>query len=375
MESFLREYRWVLNLGLIAVAAFLLATILNRVVASQIAPMTVPKTPSWTVSQPDKQASEAVNRADIKRWDDALSERCPFGCGQQADEPKTCPGGCEEGEVCQEGVCVPTEPQQEQQVGSDVPVESDINVKLLGCMVADNSEYSLALMQDGESQQTFVVSVGDQLPGGARIVRITRDRVFLKRNGQTEYVRLDKTIGGDPSPVSIKPSRRSAPSPAANSGGSAGGSARAPEPKARNLGAALRDLRNAADSENDGSGSTGNDQGNGLARQVDENRYELNRQKLEETLADPEKIARQGRMVDNYGRDGNRGVKMVGVSPGGLYSELGMQTGDVVTAINGEPVNNKRDARELLERLQGGGGVSVTIQRNGRTIERQYQSE
>ncbi|GEM_PF-1596668 len=362
MESFLRQYRWALHLGVITIAAFLIASIVNRVVASQLAPFTVPKTPDWTSSQ--QQTSKPSNRittADIRDWDKTISGRCLFGCADAEESDKECPGGCDEGESCEDGVCVPEEPTGGRGSRSDVPVPSDLDIKLLGSMVADNPQYSMALMQDGQSSQTFVVSVGDVLPSGASIARITRDRVFLRPKGSEalEFIRLDKTISGNPSPVSVGPDRAS-PGPRPST---------AREP--RDLNAALRDLRRAAKSDA-ASENEGDDDG-GLAQKVDDNNYQVSRDKVSKALENPRNLIRQARMVPNNTPDGTNGLKMAGVSPNGFFDELGFQTGDVLLEVNGKKLSSRSDASALISEMGGNqDSVTVKVQRNGETVERNY---
>jgi general secretion pathway protein C len=360
MESFLRQYRWALHLGVITVAAFLIASIVNRVVASQLAPFTVPKTPEWTsTQQPSSEPSNRVTTADIRDWDKAISDRCLFGCANAEDEEKECPGGCDEGESCKDGVCVPDEPTSGQGQGSDVPTPSDLNITLLGSMVADNPQYSMALMQDGKSSQTFVVSVGDVLPSGATITRITRDRIFLRPEGSEslEFIRLDKTISGNPSPVSVRSKGRSTgPGPATR------------EP--RDLNAALRDLRRAAKADSSEKEDEGN---NPLARRTDGNNYAVSRKKVSKALENPRNLVRQARMVPNYTSDGAQGLKMAGVSPNGFFDKLGFKTGDVLLEVNGKKLKSRSDASALIQEMRGNeDSVTVKVQRDGETVERNY---
>jgi S1-C subfamily serine protease len=71
------------------------------------------------------------------------------------------------------------------------------------------------------------------------------------------------------------------------------------------------------------------------------------------------------------------GVPLVQVTPGGPAAKAGLQpftrgreggivAGDVITAINGEPVKSLDDLLTVLERLQPGDAATVTLSRAGK---------
>ena len=64
------------------------------------------------------------------------------------------------------------------------------------------------------------------------------------------------------------------------------------------------------------------------------------------------------------------GTKVTGITinPGGtsdMFLQAGLQPGDVVTAVNGQPVNS---IETVASQLAGGGPVSLQVERAGRTI-------
>ena len=350
MDSLFRKYQWVLHLVGIAVAMFLVADIVNHVVASRLAPLTVSKLPDISTQknrQPDQPTGPQSNP---DQWTRALTARCLFGCADQPAEKKSCPGGCPEGKECQEGVCVPTGDQSEE--GSpDVPIESDLNVKLMGCMVADQSDYSLAMIQDGESQETYVVSVGDYLPGEAEVVRIERDRIYIRRNGQLEFIQLEQTIGGDPSPVSIN---RISGSPASNQRVAA-------------------QIQKQAERAAGRPRQTGGESGGSLVQQRNDNEYVLSRRELERTLENPEKVINDAQMIKNFKGEEKSGLRIVGVTPDGIFSGLGFETNDVIRSINGKKVDNPADAKRMFKELRDSDSLDVRVERNGETLEKRFE--
>lgn len=345
MDKWLRKYQWALNLVAIALAVGLVASVTNRIVAAEfLAPLTVPKLPPYRTETQSGDADATSTSADPERWDQSLASLCLFGCAESTEETeKECPGGCAEGERCEEGVCVPVEGEESGGQQSDIPVESDLNVKLMGCMVADNPDYSMAMVQDGESQETFVVGPGDYLPEDAEVLEVKRDRIFIRRDGQLEYIRLEKTIGGDPKPVSVGPSGRGSRS------GAASGS-------------------NAPNGD-------GNTRDKKLVESSSGDDYVVSKETIDEKLEDPKDLVDDVRVLPNYEDGQRKGIKLVGVTPDGLYSEIGLESGDVLHEVGGEKLNSQKDIQQLIQRFKSRDSLSVVLERDGKKIEKNYRIE
>ncbi|QDG50108.1 PDZ domain-containing protein [Persicimonas caeni] len=338
MENFLRKYGWTVALALIAIGAFLLALMTNNIVASQLAPLTVPKLPDMSAKQADEPAKRQPTRRRGQNWDRTIASLCLFGCPDTTPKDE-CEGGCPDGQECQAGQCVPAEDQPP--VDSDVPVLSDLNMKLMGAMVADNPEYSMALIRDDNSSETLVLSPGDLVTNGAELVEIRRDRVILKRNGRLEYIRMDKTIGGDPSATTASTlDRTPRPTPIKQ------------PPRTRRA-------------------STRGSAGDSI-KSVGRDKFEVDRNAINKQIEDKQDLARQGRVVPNYKNGKRDGLKLVGISPNSVYSKLGIQSGDVIHSVNGKEINTSQEAMELFERMRDSGDVTVEIERRGQKRKLNY---
>jgi C-terminal processing protease CtpA/Prc len=106
---------------------------------------------------------------------------------------------------------------------------------------------------------------------------------------------------------------------------------------------------------------------------------ELSRHKLPR-VATIERIIRSGRgpmLGITIGSDEDdqpvEGVTILGVSPGGAAEEAGLRAGDVITAVNGEPLTADNDSKaneKLLDFMQGveeGDELDVEYLRNGKS--------
>ncbi|MBA2664204.1 MAG: PDZ domain-containing protein [Bradymonadaceae bacterium] len=344
MENFFRKYNWAVYLGLIGFGSLLLALIANNFLASQLAPYTVPELPSLGKSG-GPVIDEGLAKAD---WSSEIAGRCLFGCIAPVVE-LGCPDGCAEGEDCQNGICVGAPMVSEPMIVSDVPVQSDLNVKLLGCMVARQPQWSMALLMDNRTQQTHVTRVGDIIPEDAEILEIHRDRVILRRNSRLEFIRMENTLGGNPSP-----------------------NARVPITGADPQAAAQRVQRSQQPSiaAQNGAG-VGAGAGNAV-QQVSENKYTVNRAAIDQELSNPEALARQARIMPNY-KDGEKaGLRLVGISPNSVYSQLGIRSGDVIHSVNGVPLDNQRKAMEMLEQMRREKNVTIEVERRGKKEKIEY---
>jgi general secretion pathway protein C len=339
MENIFRKYGWAMRLGLIAVACFLLAMGINAFVASKLAPYTVPTLPDLTASKdsgaPNKGAVKnprAVNRVKT------IAGRCYFGCVEPEEaEAKECKEPCAEGEKCVEGVCVPEQPVSEQ-VSGDLPVESDLNVKLVGVMVSNKPQWSTALIQEPASKQAYVARPEDMILGEATLLEVKRDRIIIERNGRREYIRLQNTITGNPSPNKITPRVTSAPSTAA------------PPSTAR-----------PSDEEQAKAKAVGPS-----VQQVSKGAFRVDRSALDEKLQDRASLAKDATIIPNYKNGKKAGLKLMNIQSSSVYNQIGLQNGDVIRSVNGEEIKSQAHAMELFEKFRKADVVRLELERNGK---------
>lgn len=349
MESILQKWGWIGHLLMIALVAVLMASAVNHTIAVYLAPYTVPEVPELArASTPSKKPARAPRARSLTR---PIVERCLFGCPEEAPPPEECPDGCAEGEVCQAGECVPG---SEEEVPSELPIASDLNVKLMGAMVADDPEFSIALFSDTSAKATYILGIGDQLLGQAEIIDIRRDRVIVRRNNRLEFVQLEASLLGAPTLTNTvarpvpkpTPAVTSRPTPAAK-----GDEAGDEEPKSR---AAAQRARTGVQKVGDGE-------------------FELDRNVMQQKLDDPEAMARGAKVIPNYENGQKKGIKLVGVRGDSVYSQLGIESGDVVTAINGTKIKNQAHALELLQSLRSAKEASIEVERRGSTTQLKYR--
>ena len=210
---------------------------------------------------------------------------------------------------------------QERTERIDAP-ETRLNLQLRGVFFSPNSERAQAIIASrGRGAQQY--RVGDSLAGGGSIEAIYEDRVILRRQGSYETlslpgdrVPLDRTLGDlDP-------------------GAGNGAPARADDDRAGEPGADA-----AADDE-----------------------LEQYRRQLAE---DPRQLSQMMNLQPATGDGGD----MIGVevSPGQderIMELLGLETGDIVTAIDGNELDSPGRAFQAMQGLEGS-SVELRVLRDG----------
>jgi general secretion pathway protein C len=186
---------------------------------------------------------------------------------------------------------------------------SSMPLVLAGVLATDNPTQGMAII--GESAQAAkVVLVGQQVPGGAQLHSVYSDRAIIDRGGVLESVFLPRRTGG---PV-VMPSM---PPPVAAGDGNE---------------AALDRMRKLVSDDP------------GLISQV----------------MRPQPVFAGGEM---------KGFRVYPGANRQAFARMGLRPGDMVTAINGTPLNDKDRAQEIFGTLASSTEARVTITRNGRQQE------
>ena len=85
----------------------------------------------------------------------------------------------------------------------------------------------------------------------------------------------------------------------------------------------------------------------------------------EEFRNEPMKIFEHVRFVPVRSREGLKGYRVLPQKNRELYNKLGIRPSDLVTAVNGVPLNNTQEAMKLMQTLQDAQSLQVDIVRGG----------
>ena len=190
--------------------------------------------------------------------------------------------------------------------------ETKLNLALKGVLAANPMSRASAIIAKGKSGKEEIFSVGDKMPGGILVKEIHPEYVVLERNGLLETLKLQKVsgIGG------LGLSNNGRPS----------SSARANSPAA-----ALKEIR-----------------GDILKNPTSFGDYAL-----------PVVVKENGKQV---------GYRLQPQKKGKLLAELGIQSNDVITTINGVKLDNPKNGIVALRKLSSAKQLIIVVKRNGAEI-------
>lgn len=199
------------------------------------------------------------------------------------------------------------------------PVPSQLPLKLEGTLVHANPKRSVATVTLKTKNEARAFMVDHDIEGMARVVRIERRKLVFRNmnNNRLEYIDIPKD-----SAVTF-----GMKAPQASAGG-------------------------------------GED-----VMKADDFNYTMRRADIAKYTADLGSILQQARMVPNIvpGSGGRvDGFRFVAIQPNSIYEKLGFKSMDVIKKVNGEEVNSPTKAMELYNALKSGNRISLTIERNGR---------
>lgn len=196
------------------------------------------------------------------------------------------------------------------------PVEdSDLNVVLLGTAVGPPGD-TFAVIEDLESREQGLYQVGDTVQEDAEIVKVSRCRVVLSREGSREAL---ECIEPDERPP--RPSRR-----------------------------VVRHTQRG--------------QGGGI-RQVAKNRYWIDEERVASALANMNRLMTQIRVVPNLRGGSNQGWKVFAIRPNSIFAQIGLKNGDVIQRINGRELRTPTKAFEAFQDLRSARHLEVDVIRRG----------
>lgn len=200
------------------------------------------------------------------------------------------------------------------------PVRTTLPLTLLGVIVTTDPTKSVASIEDKGSNSVLAVREGEPLGTSATIQKIETTRViFMNNNSQRrEFVELPQD--------QILATRRAAPAKPTS----------------------------------------------GI--QQSGNRFNIDRKIVDEAIS-PEKMGQtltEARCVPHQegGRPG--GYQCFQIVPGSIYDKLGMKDNDVITSINGQPLDDPSKIFAFLNGLKGAKNIRIDLKRGGRDTTLEY---
>jgi len=204
---------------------------------------------------------------------------------------------------------------------SSEPVRTSLHAQLLATVVANKPEWSIATLRDLNLNQDDVYML-DDLFMNAKVLSIDQLRVILLNDGHREFLDLTPPSSGPPPP---KPMADATP---------AGGP-------------------------------------DGIKR-IDDRHFQIERSTVNNALGNLNDLAMQARIVPSFKNGQANGFKLFSIKPDSLYSQIGIQNGDVIQRINGLDINSPDKALEAYGKLKSANALDLSVERNGQTVSYHY---
>lgn len=227
---------------------------------------------------------------------------------------------------------VQPESEAEGEAGNEADL-ADIGVDLLGILVSSRPEWSLAMVR--AQGQMMMVRVGSLLLERVEVVAIASRYIVLRLGEKQKVVKLWAMKGAGQAPPGVAgPARPLTPT------GPPGG--------------------------------PGHDFARGV-KKVGPYEYHIERSMLEENLQDLTKLGMQARIIPNYVDGRYQGFRLVGIRPDSLYRAIGLESGDLVTRVNGQDIDTPNKAIQLFEELRTSPTIVLDLERRGQKVTMTYK--
>jgi general secretion pathway protein C len=319
LNLFFKKYAWTANLVLVFAAAWLCARMVNTVIGALIRPR-----PSIDLAlAPAQPAKPPPPRVGLD------AERLYYLIGLKPPPPPAAP---------KDAGAAPRKPQNcaDRNIA---PVKTPLRVQLVAGVVSDRPSQSIASITDLNTRETQVYGIGDTLLG-TRIMSIERLRDERDGTGAGFKVAAIVCNDGRKEYIDFEP-------------GDASAAVASYTPRA------------ATPGDDEAANADG-------VKKLADNRYEIKRTFIDNTLSNLNNVATQARIVPSFKNGVANGFKLFSIQPGSLYSAIGVENGDVIQRINGYEINSPDKALEVYQKLRESSHITIEIERNGQTIRKEY---
>jgi general secretion pathway protein C len=195
--------------------------------------------------------------------------------------------------------------------------ETKLNLTLKGVLATSPMEMASAIIAQGKNGKEDIYGIGDKMPGGVTIKEIYPEYVVLERSGRLETLKLQKVSGIDGFGSGDTSNLRSGSSSNSYSQGSPA--------------AALKDIRS-----------------NIMKNPTSFGEYAL-----------PVVVKENGKQI---------GYRLKPQQKGQMLSDLGIESDDVITQINGVKLDNQQNGISALRKLSTANNLNIVVKRNGAEI-------
>ncbi len=242
-----------------------------------------------------------------------------------------------------------------QESGPAPVVEADLNIKLIGTSLLSKSK-PYAIIEDPAGNETLY-QVGEDVPDAGKLVSVETNRAIIDRGGHRVAIEI---------PTSDLPE---VPPSQLGSGPAGPGAIRGP--LLRGLPAAMRHRLQrlgrtpAAAGDSDDNDDSDDNSSKIELKKLGPGKFEVSRAEVQQTMENPAQFFSQMRALPHFVNGKTDGFSISQVQPGSVFQQLGLQDGDLLTSIDGQPVTNPMQAMGLIQAVKTASAIDLTVNRGG----------
>ncbi|MCF8037201.1 MAG: PDZ domain-containing protein [Desulfobacteraceae bacterium] len=199
--------------------------------------------------------------------------------------------------------------------------KTELNLRLWGTITGTNGK-SYAVIEHKSKREQKLYQKGDTIDQ-ARIKMILRKKVVLSVNGKDEILELEELVD-----QSGRVSDR----------------------------------------------ASSDDRDTGISRRSQGGPVNIDREQISAAMQDVNNLMRQVRVRPYFDEDGSpAGIMLSGIRSNSIFEDMGLESGDIIKAINGRQIRSVEDAMQFYQNLKSASEVELQIQRSGSQQTIQYR--
>ncbi len=92
----------------------------------------------------------------------------------------------------------------------------------------------------------------------------------------------------------------------------------------------------------------------------------LKRSQIQAAVDDVNTLMKQVRIRPHFTDGKPDGLRLTGIRPNSIFRNMGLRSGDIITGVNGKPIESVDDALKFYQSLQSSSNVQLQLKRRGR---------
>jgi len=101
----------------------------------------------------------------------------------------------------------------------------------------------------------------------------------------------------------------------------------------------------------------------------------IQRSRIDDAIQNVNQLMKHVRIRPHFTNGQPDGLKLTGVRPGSIFTDIGFRNGDIITGVNGKPIESVDDALKFYSSLKNATNVDLQIRRRGVGQTIQYRVE